>query len=190
MSVRRTFIAIDISETAREAITEYIKRLLSDLPRVNISWERPEKLHFTIRFLGDTAEDGLERVCQIAKSVAREFTPFEVRITETGVFPHPKSPRILWLGARQGSDEMVKLNLDIEARLQAAGFPREKRPFHPHLTIGRVRDQLRSRELVRTHKQRQLEPIMFIATSLTLYESKLEKAGSVYSAIRLFPFSH
>ena len=60
MRVKRIFIAIDISAEARSAVAEYIDKMIIDFPRVKVSWERPEKLHFTIRFLGDIDEKQIE----------------------------------------------------------------------------------------------------------------------------------
>jgi 2'-5' RNA ligase len=189
MAAMRVFVAIDISDEARLAAVEYIQRLRLDFPRVNISWEKPEKLHFTIRFLGDIDKGQIGAVLQLTEVVAARFTPFEVHITEGGIFPHPRNPRILWLGVPQKESVTIgRVNADIEAELQAAGFPAEKRKFHPHVTIGRVPDKVNARELVRTHTQRQLQPILFTATGVTVYESKLQKTGSAYLPIRLFPF--
>lgn len=190
MTAKRIFIAIDISNKARESATAYINALRADFWRINVGWEHPEKLHFTIRFLGETDEDQLHRVLIAVEKTAHQHQPCQVRIVNTGVFPHPKKPKVLWLGVKQGEDEIVKTNKDLESGLQTAGFAPESRRFHPHLTIARIRDQIKSRELVRVHKQRQFEPIEFTARGLTIYESKLQKTGSVYSSVRFFPFAH
>jgi 2'-5' RNA ligase len=188
MPVKRIFVAIDIPEEARAAIADYIDKFIIDFPRIKMSWERPEKLHFTVRFLGDIDEKQLEEVCDVSEAVANAIKPFSVRIVETGVFPHYKSAKVLWLGPKQGSEEMVKINSEIETGLGHSGFIAEKRKFHPHLTIARVRDYEKTRTLVRVHRQRQFEPILFTATGITVYESKLQKTGSEYFPVRFFPF--
>jgi len=188
MPTRRIFIAIDISEEARAAVADYIDKFIIDFPRVKMSWERPEKLHFTVRFLGDIDEKQLEEVCDVSQAVANTIKPFSVRIVETGVFPHYKSAKVLWLGPKQGSDEMTAIKAEIDAGLDLIGIEPEKRKFHPHLTIARIRDLEKSRTLVRVHRQRQFEPIAFTATGITVYESKLERTGSEYFPVRSFPF--
>jgi len=188
MPVKRIFIAIDISDEARAAVADYIDKMIIDFPRVRIGWEQPEKLHFTIRFLGDVDEEKLGQVCDIVEAAADKLRPFTVRIVETGLFPHYKNPKVLWLGPKQGSEEMVKVNALIESGLERIGIEPERRKFHPHLTIARIKDQEKSRTLVRVHRQRQFEPIVFAATGITVYESKLQKTGSEYFPLRFFPF--
>jgi len=188
MAVKRIFIVIDLSEDARQAAAEYIERLRADFTRIKVGWEHPEKLHFTIRFLGDIDEEQLDKVCSVVKTAADQSEPFSVRIIETGVFPHYKNPKVLWLGPKRGFDEMTAINARIESGLESAGFVPERRKFHPHVTIARIRDMEKSRELVRTHRQRQFEPIVFTAAGITIYESKLQKTGSEYFRVRFFPF--
>ena len=188
MPVKRIFIAIDISDEARPEAAGYIERLRLDFARIKVGWERPEKLHFTVRFLGDIDEKQIEKVCAVIETVANQFKPFAVRIVETGVFPHYKNPKVLWLGPKQGSEEMTRINADIDSGLERIGFEPERRKFHPHLTIARIKDLEKSRTLVRVHRQRQLEPITFTATGITIYESKLQKTGSEYFPVRFFPF--
>lgn len=188
MTAKRIFIAIDISDKAREAVARYIDNLRVEFRRASISWEQPEKLHFTIRFLGEIDDAQSARVIDIADAAARVHEPFAVRIVNTGVFPHPKDPKVLWLGVKRGEHEMTRINSEIESALGAAGFPAERRRFHPHLTIGRVRDPLRSRELIRVHRQRQFEPIVFTITGITVYESNLLRSGSLYSPLQRFQF--
>lgn len=188
MAVKRIFIAMDLSDDARQAAAEYIERLRSDFTRIKVGWEHSEKLHFTIRFLGVIGDEQLDLVCSVVKAAADESEPFLVRIVETGVFPHYKNPKVLWLGPKQGFDEMTAINAKLEFGLERAGFVPERRKFHPHVTIARIRDQEKNRELVRTHRQRQFEPIVFTAAGITIYESKLQKTGSEYFRVRFFPF--
>ena len=137
MPVKRIFISIDISEAARAAVVSYIEKLYIDFVRIRVGWEHAEKLHFTIRFLGDTDEERLDKVCEIVRETANKFEPFSIRIAETGVFPHYKSAKVLWLGQKQGSDEMIAIKTKIDAGLNLIGIEPEKRKFHPHLTIAR-----------------------------------------------------
>jgi len=188
MPAKRIFIAIDISEQARAAVVTYIEKLYLDFVRILVGWEHAEKLHFTIRFLGDTDEGRFDKVCEVVRATASNFEPFPIRIAETGVFPHYKTAKVLWLGPKQGSDEMTAIKAEIDGGLNLIGIEPEKRKFHPHLTIARIRDLEKSRTLVRVHRQRQFEPIVFMATGLTVYESKLQKTGSEYFPVRFFPF--
>lgn len=189
MRVKRIFIAIDISDETRKRVAAYIEDLKSNFLELRVGWERPEKLHLTLRFLGDTDENKLEKVCEIVASATNHCESLSVGIGGTGVFPNPRNPRILWIGVQQGGQKMIELNREIESGLEKTGFPSEKRSFHPHLTIGRIRDSQKGRNLAEAHINAAFEPVVFTAPGVTIYESRLQKPRSIYLPIRFFPFS-
>jgi 2'-5' RNA ligase len=189
MGAKRIFIAIDISEQARSSVNEYLDGLRHGFNTIRVSWELTEKLHLTLNFLGDVEEDRIVLINEAIVEVTRMYERFPTEIARTGVFPDRKKPRILWLGIGIGGPEIAELNGEIESKLSKAGFRSEKRKFHAHLTIGRLREPQKSRELVEEHLHSNFDPVTFTVSGLTLYESKIEKAGSIYSPIRLFPLN-
>jgi 2'-5' RNA ligase len=183
---KRIFIAIDISEQAREKLTGFTGGLKRDLAKIRVGWEKPEKIHLTLKFLGDIDEDQLSGVKEAAMKAAAGLEPFPVTIENTGCFPSPGKARILWLGVTDQTGNLRKLKEALEEKIAALGFEKETRPFAPHLTIARLREPQRSRELAEAWLQKQFEPVSFEVSAIVIYESKLLPAGSVYSVIETF----
>ena len=183
MAGRRIFIAIDISDAARAVCSAHIEQLRREFPKVRVGWERPEKLHITLKFLGDTADDSVDDVVQGISRVAADHHPFKLTIAGPGVFPGSPRPRILWIGIDDPSEAVSKLSRYVEDVCEQLGFEKERKRFHPHITIGRVREPLSARPLAETHLNRMIEPIEFAVNSVAVYESKLLQSGSVYSVL-------
>src|SRR5688500_3039032 len=99
MGTRRIFIAIDISERARDVCTNHIENLRRAYPRLRVGWERPEKLHITVRFLGDVDDLKVPTLQSKLGAIASRNNAFRLRLSAPGVFPSPRRPRILWIGA-------------------------------------------------------------------------------------------
>ena len=181
---RRVFAAIDISEEARRAATEYISRLRTMFPDSSARWERPEKLHITVKFAGSLDEGQLEifteRVAEAAKSVDR----FKIKIAGTGAFVKRRGPSVLWLRVEQIAtvdEPMGKI-----ARMLAGKD--NTRPFHPHITIARIKDASEVTGLIDMHRALEFESAEFEVSEIVIYESKLLPSGSVYSKLNGFPF--
>jgi 2'-5' RNA ligase len=134
----RSFVALLLNDATREAVAAEIERLR---PRGRaVAWVPPPNLHFTLRFLGDQTADRLREVEQALEETAAAWSPFSMTLVGLGAFPSLDRPRILWVGVSEGAAAARALQLGIEVALDARGFAREARPWHPHLTIGRVFD--------------------------------------------------
>ena len=137
MSVIRTFIAVETSEETRSRASSLCNSLRTSGAR--ITWTRPENMHLTLKFLGDTEEELLAHVKESVAAAAARIAPFSVRFRGAGAFPDARRPQTLWIGVSEGQDSIGQLAMRIDDALHALGIPREKREFTPHLTIGRVR---------------------------------------------------
>ena len=93
----------------------------------------------------------------------------------------------MWLGLRESGDALKELANRLETECETIGFPKENRPFSPHLTIGRVRKAHRSRELAEKHAASEFGPVEFVANEVVVYKSELRPTGSVYSKLAAFP---
>lgn len=187
--MKRIFAAIQLSDKARRKIGDYINRLRRGHRNLRVGWEKREKLHLTMKFLGDLDEERLEDLHGAVKKTATQIAPFVVDISGTGVFPNPKNPRILWLGIRNPERNLAGLNRVLETECARAGFAREKRAFKPHLTIGRLRQPYHSTDLVAEHLASNIEPVSFAAGTIAVVESKLQPTGSVYSVLAEHKFT-
>ena len=185
---KRIFIALDISNEAREKIARFISELKKEFLHLRVSWEKPEKIHLTLKFLGDIDEEQLSKVKEAVRKIASGTKAFSLRVEKTGCFPAPKKARILWLGLTDETGTLQKLLGKLEEEMAVLGFEKEDRPFRAHLTIARLREPQRSRELVEAHLQKQFEPVSFEVSQIVIYESKLQPTGSVYSVIETINF--
>lgn len=181
--MKRIFTAIDISEEARAKAADYIKILREEFSQVRVGWERPEKLHLTMKFLGDVDDEQLANLTAAVQATAKQFTDFKLQITETGVFPSKRNARILWLGVRDEEGNLKKLNEILENECEKKGFTREKRNFKAHLTIARLREPHKSIKLADFHARNEFLSNEFTVPEIIIFQSQLSASGSQYTPV-------
>ena len=133
----RTFIAAEINEEVKQALVSDLKQLKNAAPRVK--WVKPESLHLTFKFLGDVEENDLAELFAAIGEAAAVFTPFAVAVAEIGAFPNWKTPRVVWAGCEDGSEELQEVFAAVENACYSLGYPEEAKPYNPHLTLGRIK---------------------------------------------------
>ena len=144
-----------------------------------------EKIHLTLKFLGDIAEDELDSVKRALQPIGKRHDPFEVSTSGFGAFPSEKRARILWAGVDTGSEHLRALAEDVENLLDAAGFERENRPYIPHLTLGRARARRTELDTSETSPP----ALRFTVSSVDLVKSAPSQNGVDYSILTTYPFS-
>lgn len=136
----RLFVSIQLPEPAIEEIASFI----NDMPAMagtNVRWTPRVNVHLTLLFLGDTPTELIPRIQEQLQQAAANTSPFMLKLGETGAFPSLHAPRILWVGLQGEVHRLMQLQGRIEGALRSLGFAPEKRPFTPHITVGRaVRD--------------------------------------------------
>jgi 2'-5' RNA ligase len=182
-SLLRLFYAVELSPEIRARAAEHIARLREKLPGVRASWERAEKLHITLKFLGDVAGTRTPALSLAAASAAAGIAPFKLSIADAGAFPPHASPRVLWLGVNDSNDHLARLQQALETECAAAGFKREERPFHPHLTIARPRQPTGTRALADLHRELGFAAMDLTVNEIVLMRSELGPDGSRYTAL-------
>ncbi len=174
----RVFVAVfPPSEVRREALA-WIRRWSSD---GRVRWTRLENNHLTLKFLGDAQVEALDSINAALGEVCAQHAPFDASLAELGAFPSTRRARILWIGVGAGSDRLRSLAADVDDALAPLGFEGEKRPYVPHLTLGRVRGHplnfdLPSDTVGTGFRVRQVE----------LTESRLDAQGSTYRTVKDF----
>ena len=133
----RSFIAIEVPLPLQARMGELQHELKKLEP--DIKWVRPGGIHLTLKFLGTVPEEILEKVSLAVSPVILQTEPIDLRIYGLGCFPSSRNPRVLWLGIDRGCEQISSLQETIEKKTEALSLPPERRPFRPHLTIGRVR---------------------------------------------------
>jgi RNA 2',3'-cyclic 3'-phosphodiesterase len=183
----RSFVAIELTSNAKEFLAATIQQLRPDGP--DVKWVRPEAMHLTLKFLGSVNRDLIPELERSLEPVFRRRKPFEVAIRAIGAFPSPSAPRVVWAGLADPSDALIALAAAVEEVVEPLGFPREKRPFRPHLTIGRVKSPRRSPQLANAITTRWgLKGPSFQADHAILFQSILKPAGAEYIPLRRFQF--
>jgi 2'-5' RNA ligase len=109
-----------------------------------------------------------------------------MNISELGVFPHWKAPRVVWLALDQ-PNELMMLQRSLDASINALGFEPERKPFSPHLTIGRIQNHLSRDEISLIGKllrEQAVSPIGAVACdTICLFQSLLKPTGSIYAPL-------
>jgi 2'-5' RNA ligase len=148
-------------------------------PQARITWIPPDRLHLTVRFIGQ-ADEALAHAILIALEPPIAVAPFDLRLAGCGAFPPRGAPRVLWVGVVSGLDGLQALEREVSRRLQAIGLPPEARPYRPHLTLARVREPagLRAGALLATCAEAPIGATRVEA--ITLYESRQSPGGPTY----------
>lgn len=180
MATKRIFAAVDISADARALVGEYMRELRERFAALRVRWERPEKLHVTLHFAGDLDHGELASFEKRVAAATATTTPFVIAVDRTGAFVKRRSrANVLWLGL-DSQGELEKL---------AASLADNKSRFHAHLTIARLKDANRCRDLIDKHIGGQFARIDINATEVVVYESTLTPVGSVYTVVSKHSFS-
>lgn len=179
----RSFVALNIPAAVGAEVGPFIDDLRQKIRGVR--WVRTGHLHLTMKFLGDVEEENMPAVAHALAGAAAHVPPITVSIRGTGYFPPRGRPRIVWLDMAQGAEELTALQGEMEGVLEPLGFARERRPFRPHLTIGRVRE-LRERALLMSLLEEAKERRWgtFCAETIHLMRSELFPTGPRYSILR------
>jgi 2'-5' RNA ligase len=148
-----------------------------------IRWVRKGNLHLTIRFLGPTPEESLDDINALLAKQLRTCTPFKLQIEDTGCFPKPERPRVLWLGIEGQVDELQKVVQRINSGLESLGFPTEEREYHPHLTLARIKYPQKRTPEIQNFLNTTYEPIPLIVDRLQFISSELFPNGPVYTIL-------
>ncbi|MBI5352110.1 MAG: RNA 2',3'-cyclic phosphodiesterase [Chloroflexi bacterium] len=186
MGLLRTFIAIEFPQPIRDAIEKQTARLRQTLGSDLVRWIPSQNMHLTLKFLGDTASSHVEFLKQMLTREADSHPQFDLQIGGLGSYPTPKRPRILWVGLHAPA-ELSALQKSIEASASRLGYEQDGNPFSPHLTIGRVRQNVSPADLPKVRSAIDNIQLGNIGTarvdSVHLIKSDLQPNGSIYTKL-------
>ena len=186
----RLFIAVELPPAALAAATVASQalrlRVTQSAPRARLTWVTPDRMHITVRFVGDADADRA-RAISSALAVPLDASRFALTLEEAGAFPVRGAPRALWLAVSDsGVAALRAVEAEVSARLAAAGIPRESRAFSPHLTLARVREPGGLRGSVVQGLAAPAHPGELVE-AITLFESRLSPKGPAYTALQHTP---
>lgn len=184
----RCFIALELSAPTRQQLGTLIQQLSKATPQRTVNWVKPEIIHLTMKFLGDTPENKISALATALDTVAKNFQPIQTVTSHLGCFPSPKRPRVIWIGFEpEATRLLIKLQQAVESAITPLGFPTEDRPFSPHLTLGRIRKDAQPAQAAKAGEVvRALNSIPTLTDSITsviLMKSDLQRTGPIYTPI-------
>ena len=183
----RAFIAIDLPESVRSFLSEAQEAL--KLYGFRVKWVRPQNIHLTLKFLGNTAIADTGKIAAAMALAARNCPVVSLAAKGVGVFPDVRRPRVIWAGLDGQLEVLANLQQTLDAHLADLGFPGETRAFKSHLTLGRVKGKIAAAGMkAAIDKLKEFESESFEINQFILFKSELRPSGAVYTKVQRIAF--
>jgi 2'-5' RNA ligase len=183
----RAFIAVKLPDRVIQRLQGLQDRLKKRDAFSPVRWIRASSIHLTLKFLGQIPVETTEAITIALESACDPFPPFSFTVKEIGCFPSPHRPRVIWVGVEEPTGALAGLQRATEDACEQLGFRRESRPYHPHLTVGRIRDRTtmgKRRAVGQAIQELGVGPFGSVTVSgVTLIRSDLRPAGAVYTSL-------
>ncbi len=178
----RAFIAVELPQEIHDRLQQLQNDLRSSMP--DVRWAKHGNVHLTLKFLGDVRLSRIDAIGEAIRDIARQFSPFTMSLAGIGAFPNSLKPRIVWIGIEEGADRLVEMAELVEASMKKLGFPREKRRFRPHLTVGRIRRLTAPAVMTEALDRSEVGKLgEFTIERISFIKSQLDPAGSIYTTL-------
>ena len=179
----RSFLAIELPRAILKRIEEVQDELRQSLS--DVRWVNPEKIHLTLKFFGNIEEGRIEPIVKSIEELIHATSPFHLILRGVGAFPHLKNPRVIWMGLREGEEALTSFQKQLEIQLKNIGIQPEDRPFHPHLTLGRMRSHKGKEDLLTRMEKYKEESFGDIHVErVVLFKSDLRPTGPIYTPLK------
>ena len=186
-------MAVEVGAEVQRAVSQVVEHLKrrteQSAPRARVTWVNPEHLHLTVRFIGQV-EPALGEKIRTALVPPLSTPAFDLTIAGTGTFPPRRPPRVVWAGIATGIDNLRLVEQEVSSRLKKFTSSAEARDYHPHLTLGRVKNPagLRPAALLEGHESAVFGVVRVAA--VTLFESRLSSSGPTYTVLGRADLAH
>ncbi len=182
METIRVFIAVSFNQK----LTRELRELQDQFKQLslNASWVKPENIHLTLKFLGDVETNQVSKVFDPINKTALAFSSFNLRLSNLGIFPSWNRPQILSIGLDNKEEILKKLKKRLELELSNVGFPRDMKPFSPHLTLARLRSPS-NKNLLKKEIEKFSVPLdhLIKISEIKLFKSSLAPKGAEYTKL-------
>lgn len=190
----RLFISAHLTPDLLAAIGDVqaqLKRRMTGLP---LTWTRPEGIHLTLKFLGDTDPARVESIVAGLRAAASSHRSFTLSVAGLGCFPNLRQPNVIWVGVQDPDGALRRLAASVDAATVRLGWDKETRPFTGHLTLARVKRDARNEERRIIGEQVGQFPLpdplgLLPIASLHLMASELNPGGSIYTELAAAPLA-
>lgn len=188
--VIRTFIAVDLPPSVLDALGQITSHLQEKLPDSPVRWVDFQKMHLTLKFLGDISKENIGMVEKILQSEGAKRPAMDLGIGGIGAFPKMRHPRVIWIGVEAPPD-LFDLRRGIEDGVARLGYNYDKYEFTPHLTLGRISRKASARDVRTVGNVLHGFQVGFIGVArieaVHLYRSDLRSDGARYSCLYSAP---
>lgn len=181
----RSFLSLNIDASLVDSLAIIQSRVKEALADYSIKWEKPDKFHMTMRFLGDMYRNSINELIKQLEFINFEFKSIEMYTSGIGFFPNRKFPNVVFVDLIEKENNTEKLVSNIDNVLNLFGIKPDKK-FVPHITLGRFRRENKKRLYEDFNVEVDKIPVIF--DSYYLMKSELTPKGSVYSVIKKFNF--
>ena len=176
--MNRLFISLNLPDNVIRQIIGLRDKICLEK---NIKWEATEKLHLTIKFIGDVSDEMMDVISNELLFV-NSYQSIKCSFNKFGFFYRDAKPFILWAGLTV-DETLLNLISELNTRLEKLSVPIKQRKFNPHITLLRIKNDL-GINFVNNFKNFTFEPILFTTNSISLYKSILHSEGSKYFEIK------
>ena len=183
----RAFVAVEVPPDVRAAVARTQAALRDAARSADVRWVDPGALHVTLKFLGSIDDEQVARIRDALALASGAGAPLGCVTGALGAFPSPRRARVVWLGISAANEAVARLTSAVDAALTPLGFPPEARPFHAHVTLGRVRSPRGLGDLARALEAHAAgPPRSWVAPDLVLFQSHTRPTGAVYEPVARF----
>lgn len=183
----RCFVAVEIPDGVKAALAQVSARLREC--RARASWVRTEHMHLTLRFLGDVDYGKADSFAGHLREALGGIGAFPLQVRGVGAFPNARRPSVVWAGVGPADGALGNVQALCEQAALAIDLPREAKPFHPHITLARIKSIGPNADLTLAIEREAACPAgEFIASSVSLFKCELTPRGPIYTLIEEFPF--
>jgi RNA 2',3'-cyclic 3'-phosphodiesterase len=183
----RSFLAFELPPDIKRVILE-VSRAGKELP-LDLAWVKSDNNHLTMVFMGNVLEEKIQSIGETVKKVCARFDPFDMSPGGLGFFGNRRHPRVLWMGLNGDIRRMERFRDALQTSLKPSGMKTERRPFKPHLTLGRFKKGARPWPHLdhMISKYAELKGRTCTLKELVLFKSDLTPGGAVYTKLDIWP---
>ncbi len=181
MKQRKIFLGVSIPRDVSKRLARKMEQW-QDLP---FRFTKEGNMHITLLFLGHVLDESVAKICLQVEEVCRNIQAFDVDLNTITLVPEQgMNAKQLWFMG-EANEELRQLRVALEKELSM--FSSEKKVFRPHVTLGRVRQNL-WQELPQIPEMNDSLSVFLPIDSVIVYESVFQKGeGLAYEVLAECP---